>query len=234
MSRTIIEITEDNACKITIENSDGLKSIKYLSFTNTLNLLNASIRESSEDNDAVLGDVNLSAIFPGDNIISTIQIKESVSSGATWYILLREGVSANFKYQNKVYKNVAMPKTLFAIKVFNDRCCNIKIAAVKTNRITNNTTIYRYPFSNVFDTRNVCLGSNTFSDFDLNGIQNLPMIPEMFLAMTNNNDGYAGSNTSNFQYEELLEVLSESTFDNNILRESYTSKTYNDFIKSLK
>ena len=233
MSRTIIEITEDNACKITIENSDGLKSIKYLSFTNTLNLLNASMRESAEDNDLTVGEIKLSTIFPGDNIISTIQIKELVNSNATWYILLREGVSANFKYKNKVYNNVAMPKTLFAIKVFNDRCCNIKIAAVKTNRITNNTTIYRYPFSNVFDTRNVCLGSNTFSDFDLNGIQNLPMIPEMFLAMTNNNDGYAGSNTSNFQYEELLELLSESTFDNNILRESYTSKTYNDFIKSL-
>lgn len=233
MSRTIIEITEDNACKITIENSDGLKSIKYLSFTNTLNLLNASMRESAEDNDLTVGEIKLSTIFPGDNIISTIQTKELVNSNATWYILLREGVSANFKYKNKVYNNVAMPKTLFAIKVFNDRCCNIKIAAVKTNRITNNTTIYRYPFSNVFDTRNVCLGSNTFSDFDLNGIQNLPMIPEMFLAMTNNNDGYAGSNTSNFQYEELLELLSESTFDNNILRESYTSKTYNDFIKSL-
>ena len=233
MSRTIIEITEDNACKITIENSDGLKSIKYLSFTNTLNLLNASMRESAEDTDLTVGDIKLSTIFPGDNIISTIQTKELVNSNATWYILLREGVSANFKYKDKVYNNVAMPKTLFAIKVFNDRCCNIKIAAVKTNRITNNTTIYRYPFSNVFDTRNVCLGSNTFSDFDLNGIQNLPMIPEMFLAMTNNNDGYAGSNTSNFQYEELLELLSESTFDNNILRESYTSKTYNDFIKSL-
>ena len=233
MSRTIIEITEDNACKITIENSDGLKSIKYLSFTNTLNLLNASMRESAEDTDLTVGDIKLSTIFPGDNILSTIQTKELVNSNATWYILLREGVSANFKYKDKVYNNVAMPKTLFAIKVFNDRCCNIKIAAVKTNRITNNTTIYRYPFSNVFDTRNVCLGSNTFSDFDLNGIQNLPMIPEMFLAMTNNNDGYAGSNTSNFQYEELLELLSESTFDNNILRESYTSKTYNDFIKSL-
>ena len=233
MSRTIIEITENNACKITIENSDGLKSIKYLSFTNTLNLLNASMRESAEDNDLTIGEIKLSTIFPGDNIISTIQIKELVNSNATWYILLREGVSANFKYKNKVYNNVAMPKTLFAIKVFNDRCCNIKIAAVKTNRITNDTTIYRYPFSNVFDTRNVCLGSNTFSDFDLNGIQNLSMIPEMFLAMTNNNDGYGGSNKSDFEYEELLELLSESTFDNNILRESYTSKTYNDFIKSL-
>lgn len=234
MPRTIIEITEDSACKITIEDSNGLKSIKYLSFTNTLNLLNASIRESSETHDLAIGDTRLSTILPGDNIISTIQIKEFVDSGSTWYILLREGVPANFKYKNKTYKNVAMPKTLFAIKVFNDRCCNIKIAAVKTNRITNNTTIYRYPFSNVFDTRNVCLGSNTFSDFDLNGIQNLPMIPEMFLAMTNNNDGYCGSNTSNLNYEELLEVLSESTFDNDILRESYTSKTYNDFINTLR
>lgn len=231
-SNTIIEITEDNLCKITTKNERGIKINKYVTFNTMLNLLNASLSEEHYDDDK--SNVILSDILPGDSMISTIQVKEILSSNSKWYVLLREKVPANINLKGKIFKNVAMPRTLYAIKVCNNKCVSFRIACVKEGQIKNKTTIYRYPYSNVFDTRSVCLGSNSISDFTLNDLSNIVMIPEMFLAMINNNDGYAGSNSSGLRYEELLEVMENSKFDEDILVESYNTVTYEEFIKNLR
>lgn len=238
MSKTFIEITEDRLCKITTQNNLGVKINKYVDFQTVMQLLIAA----SEENESVSqAKAILSEILPGDSLISTIQTKKIHRSNSTWYILLREQKPTNIaltKYnggekQERVFKNVAMPKTLYAIKVCNDKCVSLRIGCVKKGRINNGTVIYKYPYSNVFDTKSVCLGSNMLNDFLLEDISNIVMIPEMFLSMPNNHDGYLGSNDSGLKYEELLECFEESTFDEDILVQSYNTPTYIDFINKL-
>ena len=196
---TIIEITDQCYCKVISENDKGIKTNKHISISTLLKLLQSATTE--KDIECENSSITYSEILPGDSLISTIQIKEMVDQNAKWYMLLRDNKPATFKFQDRNYKNVGMPKLLFAIKVFNNKCVNIRIAAVKTDKITEDTKIYKYPFSNVSDTRNVCLGNNTLSDFDLKSISNISMIPEIFLSMPNNKDMYSGSNNSQLQYE---------------------------------
>lgn len=240
MSKTCIEITEDRLCKVTTINDLGVKINKYVDFKTVIDLLISS----SEDNEDLCEDFSstISDILPGDNLISTIQVKELPKSNSKWYVLLREQQPINMKLVTNsdgekienIYKNVAMPKTLFAIKVCNSKCVSLRIGCVKEGLIKESTEIYKYPYSNVFDTQSVCLGGNMINDFLLNDLSNIVMIPEMFLTMPNNRDGYSGSNISGLKYEELLECFEESKFDNDILNKSYNTPTYKDFINKLR
>lgn len=239
MSKTCIEITEDRLCKITTENDLGIKINKYVDFQTVMQLL---IAASEENENLNTSPSIVSDILPGDSLISTIQVKEMPSSNSKWYVLLREQKPVNIKLttyvskekSEKTFKNVAMPKTLYAIKVCNNKCVSLRIGCVKNGSINNSTTIYKYPYSNVFDTNSVCLGANMLNDFLIADLSNIVMIPEMFLSMPNNNDGYSGSNSSGLKYDELLECFENSTFDEDILVESYNTPTYKDFINKLK
>lgn len=239
MSKTCIEITEDRLCKVTTENDLGVKINKYVDFQTVMQLLISA----SEENESISDSANIvSDILPGDSLISTIQVKEIPRSNSKWYVLLREQKPVDMKLttyssgekSERTFKNVAMPKTLYAIKVCNNKCVSLRIGCVKNGSINNSTTIYKYPYSNVFDTRSVCLGGNMLNDFILSDLSNIVMIPEMFLSMPNNTDGYSGSNSSGFKYDELLECFEESTFDEDILVESYNTPTYESFINKLR
>lgn len=231
-ARTIIEINEFNACKVTIEKNNGTKAIKRISYEKMLKLLNAASSDAEIDTNMNLESI-LTDILPGDEIISTVQIKEIPSQGSKWYILLREAVPVDMKHLKDSFKKVAMPRTLFAIKVANDKCAQIRICCVKDRFISPDSTIYRYPYSNVFDTRSVCLGNNRLNDFNIGVLTNIAMIPEMFLAMTNNDHGYYGSNSSGYGHKDLLELMSNAEFDNSILVESCNTPTYQSFVNSL-
>lgn len=227
-----IEITESNGCKVIKTNRDGTKTNKEVTYGKLIAMLNAAsydeyTREEAEE--CILSD-----ILPGDSIISTVQVKELPKSNSKWYIMLREGAPVDIDLKGKIFKNVAMPRTLFAIKVCNNKCASLRIGCIKDRFIKEDTPMYRYPYSNVFDTRNVCLGGNRINDFDLGTLSNLVMVPEMFLAMTNNHDGYNEANLSGFLYEDLLELLSGAKFDEEILRPSSNTATYQEFVNQLK
>lgn len=230
--KTVIEIDEFSACKIIVHGEDGAKKNKSITYKKLLSMLNSASEESKKEDNEL--EFIVSDILPGDEIISTVQVKEVLASASKWYVLLREGKPVDVMYYNKEFMNVAMPRTLYAVKVCNNKCVNLKIACVKNGFIDTDTKLYRYPYSNVFDTKSICLGNNRINDFDIEVLSNIAMVPEMFLAMTNNNDGYYGSNLSDFNYEELLELMSNAKFDNEILRVSYNTPTYKSFIDSLK
>lgn len=230
--KTVIEIDKDNYCKITITDESGVKRNKNVTYDILLSLMNAATSEEEFDNTGC--NVILSDILPGDDMISTIQVKEILSSKSKWYVLLRERKPADTKLGKVTYKNVAMPRTLYAIKVCNNKCVSLRIGCIKNGPILMDSPIYKYPYSNVFDTRSVCLGGNSINDFLLSDLSNIVMIPEMFLAMVSNKDGYNGSNNSGLEYGELLELMSNAKFDDKILVESFNTPTYKDFIDKLR
>lgn len=233
INKTTIEIAEYSACKVTMHGSDGTKINKSITYDKLLSMLNSATSDAY-DEECECGEVILSDILPGDELISTIQVKEILASNSKWYILLRESSPVDIKYYNKTYKKVAMPRTLYALKISNNKCVSMRICCIKDRFISPTSTIYMYPYSNVFDTRSVCLGGNRINDFDIETLSNIVMIPEMFLSMANNNDGYTGSNNSGFNYKDLLELMSNSKFDNSILVRSNHTPTYKSFIDSLK
>lgn len=232
MKKITIEITEDNLCKIVKEYDDGSKSNAYTYYNELLNTLN-SCTDNSYSCDRKDNNVIYSPIFPCDDKVHLLMTKTMIETDAVWYILVREASTFNrIEYYDEVYHNVGMPKLIFALKEYKDRCVYVKIAAIKNEEINYNTSLYKYPLSNVFDNFSVCLGSNKLNNFDLKGITNLKYIPDMFLSMRNNDDKYINSNMSNLSYEDLLKSL-----ENNVFDESYLIKTdynLNKFIEELR
>lgn len=226
--KILIEINKDNLCKIALT-KDGLKENKYMNFKDVLNLLkNASYGVATDS-----GDNEISEIYPYNDIIKTIQVKKIGANGAKWYVMLRSEAPQDMILGDKKYKNIGMPKTLFAVKVFQGKVAKVIIGCVKDEYINQDTIIYKYPFSNVFDTESVCWGGNMIGDFDVPTPGALIYLPEMFFAMPNNKDGYYSNNNSGKEYHELLKELLNEKFNNDYLKESFNTKTYDEFMAKL-
>ena len=162
--------------------------------------------------------------------VRTIYHRE-YTTGAHLIILVREPEPADFTLQLqghgwenpqfKSFEKVGMPRLLFAVKVFQNMIQNVRVCAVKSANITEETPLFNYPFSNVdritrYGSGGVCFGSNKISAIDIKNIAGLHSVPNMFLSMPNNHDKY-GHNLTEFRYMDLLELLEGQAFDNEIL-----------------
>lgn len=229
-----IEITQDNLCKI-IMDDNGIKINKFMTVDKFATILNDALKEEKDKVEDKTGEI--SEIFVNDNIITTLQTKR-FDNGSCWYMLLRNNVPANFIFKDVLYKNIGMPYTLFAIKVFQNKFIRMNICCTKTRYIDNNTKLYCYPFSNVSSSGSVCLGGNNLSCYDLSNFNNIKNIPEMFLMMPNSSHSY-GNNNSGKEYIDLLESLKNNDFNNDYLKEMPVSymdnniNTYGNFVKKI-
>lgn len=232
MSKLVIEIENNNLCKAITIDEHNIKTNRYIEYSRLIELLIAAQKEVEKDSST---NYELSDILPGDNIISTIQVKNLPGINSKWYILLREKTyhDMELRLRGKVYnfKNVGLPRILFAIKVCNNKCVNFKIFCVKEKDafITNETKLYKYPFSNVFHDGSVCLGNNSISSFQLKSINNIILIPEMFLSMPNSDHAYSNKKP----YNEFLEELQDKKFDDNLLECYSPNRNYIGFINNL-
>lgn len=225
-----ININDENTIDC-IKTINGVKKIKTISLTSFYEALASSIEKKDANN----GDMNISPILPVLEHIHTIQYAMNSNETEVTIILLRGNKPIDMIYFDTLYENVAVPKLLFAIKLFNGRIANLKIAAVKSNFINKDTKIYYYPFSHVNSpTSQACLGSNNFGneDFKIKCINNTFKIPDMFLSMPNTNDYYNNVNNSNLALRLLLNNLSNSeSFPDNWLKDG--KLTYDEWINKL-
>ena len=229
-----IDIDENNLCSI-IRNINGVKQEKVTTVNVLCELLKASLEEAKNKED--VGPVFTSNILPNySNEIEKyriIQTKTFYLNNSCWYIILRKNIPADFFILGEnTYRNIGMPYTLFAIKVYNNKCVNIKIVCTKTNEINDTSYIYTFPFSNVGSYGNVCLGGNSLTNYDLSNLNKIFTLPEMFLSMPNSSHSYENGNSFKGSYEEFLVSLENKEFNDNYLVKSYF-KSYKDFINSL-
>ncbi|MCC0673185.1 hypothetical protein IC216_14430 [Clostridioides sp. ES-S-0145-01] len=128
------------------------------------------------------------------------------------------------------YSDVGMPNLLFAIKTVNNIFSGLYVSVSKTKNINESTQLFIYPFSNVYDSGNVCLYSDQIN-LDFSKIENIFLVPNIFFSMPNTIDHFSvKNNTQNLDYLGLLEYLNHKQFYNNLLVKNYT---YNKWIKKL-
>lgn len=222
LDNTVIRFTDEN--NVTIEiNTDKGTEVRYLtfdSFSKAIIAANQQIKLESID-------VVESPIFTVGDGISTVQTRD-YNTGSRTVILVREARPMDITYFDDVYKNVGMPRLLFAIKIYKNVIQTVKVMAVKDFIIKEDTELYEYPFSNVSrGSGNVCFGMNRISSIDIPSLTALHSIPDMFLSMPNNNDSY-GHNLSGLAYRPLLEELVDKPFNNDWLEPAH--KSYKDWI----
>ena len=114
----------------------------------------------------------------------------------------------DFTYHKTTYPHFPLPQLVFRFSLF--RGCRVKkvgVGVVEEGRVTPESKMYRYPFSNVRGYE-MCTGSNALPGYEsLHGISTLPYF---ILSMPNNDDYYsAGNNQQKLEFRDLLEELKD-------------------------
>lgn len=225
--------TSDNAVKIKYHTEDGvkIKTIDFEQFCKAILDARDNVKVDNPDHrDSVLFSTGLlpSNVDIGVSVLAHKELK----SGANWYVLSCEARKAEYNYLEETYKEVGIPKFLMAVKVAREMVNVSYVVAVRDKIITEDTTIYYWPFSNCYQWfGRVCFGGNRLSDFKIEKPWQLHSFPNMFLEMIKNDDSY-GNNNSKLKHKQLLEELSGRPFPNEWLRS--TEKTFTDFLEELK
>lgn len=115
---------------------------------------------------------------------------------------------------DRVYKDVGVPKLLFGFRVENERIVRSKAGVVLDEVVKPDSLLYHYPFSNVDHGFAICWGGNVLPDID--EPSKLASIPLFFLSIPNSQHSY-GKNLTGLKYKKFLKSLEGKDFDNNVL-----------------
>ncbi|NFH90540.1 hypothetical protein FDA33_10080 [Clostridium botulinum] len=163
-----------------------------------------------------------SPIFRDLRGVRLIQSKQ-VGKNSHTYVLFQAKHNTPFQLFNRFYENVGVPNLLYGVKVVNNRLSKLYVVAIKDTNIVGSTKLYKYPFTNVSgNLGSACLGRNVFDvGIEDNDLEKLYSIPNQFMSMPNNLDYYRIQNNNKcYECEQLLKVLNNNIFDNDLLVEN--------------
>ena len=113
-------------------------------------------------------------------------------------------------YHKTVYERFPLPAMVFSLSVNQSgRPSNCRLAVVPDGRLTPNSMLYHYPFSNVYMDTSICIGAAnslpTYKD-----LRTLGSLPYHILALPNNDHNFDRShNKGKLGYRELLDSLKD-------------------------
>lgn len=222
----LIEIKEDGSNLVSIlTEKNGRKTEKVITMSDFISSIVSS--NSLGDFEPVASPLYRKSL--GTTLIQSTQFTKN----ATIYILHREKHQAPMQIYSRFYGDVGYPHLLFAVEVVNDTPVRLYLVAVKDGVITENTKIFKYPYTNVSGKQgNVCLGQNGFEK----GIEGDKLfgIPIQFFSMPNTLHSYTpANNTKRYEFEKMVQILQNKEFDNSLLIENNDLPTYKDWFESL-
>ncbi len=151
-------------------------------------------------------DVHTSGLLPPNCIGTTLSGTEQI------YFLTAPLSRVDLSYEGTVYHDFPIPHMIFAFrysaaekKVFRTGVC-----VVPEGKLSTDTKLYHYPFSNVGDSGHICLGNNALPKYKRP--EQLVSLPGYILSMPNNNDHYSAlRNKMGLEYRDLLEHLKDKS-----------------------
>lgn len=137
----------------------------------------------------------------------------SATTNTTNYVLEIPKSQLRVKFHDIAYENVGHPRLLSIVSVSGNNAVGMKFFAVnETGDINDQTPLFRYPFSNVYENGNVCWSG--YSEVEIKSVKDIEMLPLMFLSTTNNTH-------LNNKVRELFAELSGKEFPEEMLAGNY-------------
>lgn len=137
-------------------------------------------------------------------------------------------------YNTVCFDDVPFPRLLFGFSLMEHyeqiRVENVYVAALEDFVLQENTRVYYYPFTNVYQSGRVCWGNTKLPL--LNSISEIRVVIELFFNSINNDDLYGGANLSKLSFRELLQSIQNKDFPVEYL--NFTGKTLADWIDQFK
>lgn len=128
----------------------------------------------------------------------------------TLYFIRYPELHADFTYYGTEYLNFPIPRLVFCVKYMprEAKVADCGLCVVKDERLTLDTPLYHYPFSNVFSDGRVCTGNNALPVYK--DPARLHTLASFLLRLPNNDDLFSVENNRlNAQYRDLLEQMKD-------------------------
>ena len=150
----------------------------------------------------------------------------------TFYFIRYPELYADFTYYDTEYLNFPIPRLVFCFKYMprEAKVADCYLCVVKDERLTPDTLIYYYPFSNVHEDWRICTGNNALPAYK--DPARLHTLAAYLLRLPNNDDLFSTEkNRLHAQYRDLLEQMKgkePSLYYTDVLVEQ--GKTLKDFM----
>ena len=159
-------------------------------------------------------------------------IAATLNQNHTWYFIRYPELYADITYMDTEYPHFPLPRLVFGIQYLprEQKVALTALCVVKDERLTPDTPLYRYPFSNVGGGDLICLGNNALPVYK--DPTRLHTLTAFILRLPNNNDYYsADNNRMKAEYRDLLELMKgrePAAYYTDVLVES--GRTLKDFM----
>ena len=126
----------------------------------------------------------------------------------TYYYIRYPDLWADISYFGTEYPNFPIPRLVFCFKYMpqEKKVAGCYVCVTKDERLTADTPLYHYPFSNVYNDLSICTGNNVLPVYK--NPARLHTLASYLLRLPNNNDLYSREhNKLRAEYRDLLEQM---------------------------
>jgi len=145
-------------------------------------------------------EIHQTGVLPENCIAMTMTVKYQ------FYYIRYPELHADMTYFGTEYKHFPIPRLVFGFKYMpqEGKVAESRVCVVQDERLSADTKLYTYPFSNVNSSGNICMGNNALPVYKVPA--RLSGLPGYILRLPNNNDRYESENNRlHLEYRELLE-----------------------------
>ncbi len=148
-----------------------------------------------------------------------------------YYYIRYPELYTDFSYFGTEYPNFPIPRLVFRFKYLREerKVVESALCVVKDERLTPDTPLYLYPFSNVSSNGKICLGNNALPVYK--DPARLHTLASYILRMPNNNDHFSKENNRlHAEFRDLLEQMKNKTpshyYTDVLVENRYTLKDF--------
>ena len=133
----------------------------------------------------------------------------SVSGAQITYVLWNPDLRADIIYEDTEYQNFPIPRLVFGVRMLeNGKVVDCTMGVVADERPNEKTTMFHYPFSNVYTDSRVCTGNNVLPRYKNRAA--MRNFPRYLLGLPDNDDMFSPDrNQKRLSHKELLEHLKD-------------------------
>ena len=133
----------------------------------------------------------------------------SMNAAERRYVIWNPELRADVIYRETEYQNFPLPRLVFGLRVIgNGKVADCSMGVVADEIPTEDTPMFFYPFSNVYEDDRVCTGNNVLPCYKkLSALKNFP---RYLLGLPDNDDMFVSRhNRKDLEHKELMEHLKD-------------------------
>lgn len=151
--KAVITLEENSPAKVQIEKSGAQRTV-FLPLQQVADFIVSSVKEEAEE-PAKAEPIVISPALPPNTVKYA-----KLSDGTDLIFTFHSETQADVSYHKDVFENVPFPHLVFCFGIRNNRITQKYVFAYKDRILRDSTKLYRFPYSNVYQSGSMCYHDN--------------------------------------------------------------------------